>query len=205
MDLNYGAILVNRYEILDALPPYGQMAIPMVADGEVFVSEGYVIKFYKDDGDFWIGNFPKGMTNLFDVKSYQNSPLILVISGGDGYLINPNTPKVLGRFEYMALELLEWQNNQLILATYDKVMIIDSNGATVWDIKLDISDGIKDLSIQDDILYGYAYDIYSYDQDNPWIKFQINLLTRELLWIDEPFIYKPKISWIQKLYRLFYR
>src|SRR5690606_39492556 len=39
----------RRYEILDGLPTYGPMYVPVSEDGEPFYSEGFVVRFYKSD------------------------------------------------------------------------------------------------------------------------------------------------------------
>jgi hypothetical protein len=192
---------MKRYEVLKGLPPYGKPAIPMVPDGELFVSEGFVVKFYKEDGNEWIGNFPKGVTDLFAVRSFDTSQLLLIISGGDGYLIDPNKPEVLKYFDYMVTEMLEWEEGKLILASYDSVTAIDKSGHVVWKVDLDGSDGVKDLYIDDHVLFGKAYDIYGYEREDPWVVFYVDLITQELTWVDRYSRSYPNLSWWQVLYR----
>ena len=50
----------RRYEILDGLPTYGPMYVPVSEDGEPFYSEGFVVRFYKSDGSEWVANFKPG-------------------------------------------------------------------------------------------------------------------------------------------------
>jgi len=173
----------KRYEILDGLPIYGDMAVPIVSDSEVFVSEGYVVKFYKDNGSTWIANFPQGLGSLSFVKSIPNNNSILVVAGGDGYLMNPNHTKPIQEFNYFADTMVERDNGRLILASLTDIMFLDENAEIEWETGRVSWDGIKDLKLEGNILTGYAYDVGMYDEnndDNAWVKFTIDLETKEI-------------------------
>ena len=173
----------KRYEILDGLPTYGDMAVPIVSDSEVFVSEGYVVKFYKDNGSTWIANFPQGLGSLSFVKSIPNNNSILVVAGGDGYLMNPNHTKPIQEFNYFADTMVERDNGRLILASLTDIMFLDENAEIEWETGRVSWDGIKDLKLEGNILTGYAYDVGMYDEnndDNAWVKFTIDLETKEI-------------------------
>jgi len=40
----------KRYEILDSLPTYGPMYVPVSESGDPFYSEGVVVRFFRNDG-----------------------------------------------------------------------------------------------------------------------------------------------------------
>jgi len=173
----------KRYEILDGLPAYGEMAIPIVDEDEVFVSEGYVVKFYKDDGSTWIANFPQGLGSLSFVKEIPNNNSILVVAGGDGYLMNPNSTKPIQEFNYFADEMIENDDGRLILASLTDIIFLDQNAEIEWETGRISWDGIKDLKLDGNILTGYAYDVGMYDEnndDNAWVKFTIDLETKKI-------------------------
>jgi hypothetical protein len=173
----------KRYEVLDGLPAYGDMAVPIVSDDEVYVSEGYVVKFYKDDGSTWIANFPQGLSSLSFVKEIPNNNSILVVAGGDGYLMNPNHTKPIQEFNYFADEMVERDDGRLILASLAEIIFLDENANIEWETRRISWDGIKDLKLNGNILTGYAYDIGKYDEnndDNAWVKFTIDLDTKEI-------------------------
>ena len=50
----------KQYEILEALPTYGPMYIPVTENDEAFYSEGFPVRFYKSDGTNWVANFKPG-------------------------------------------------------------------------------------------------------------------------------------------------
>ncbi len=173
----------KRYEILDGLPTYGEMAIPIVEEGEILASEGYVVKFYKDDGSTWIANFPQGLSSLSFVKEIPNSNTILVVAGGDGFLMNPNYSKPIQKFNYFADEMVERDDGRLILASLTDIMLLDKNAEIEWETGRISWDGIKNLKLDGNILTGYAYDVGMYDEnndDNAWVKFTINIDTKKI-------------------------
>jgi hypothetical protein len=71
-----------KYEILEALPAYGPMYIPVTENGEGFYSEGFPVRFYKPDGTSWVGNFAPGWTNLNIVYELKETNNLIVIAGG---------------------------------------------------------------------------------------------------------------------------
>lgn len=54
----------KRHKILSSLPTYGPMYVPVTANGELFYSEGFPIRFYKPDHTEWVANFQPGWTEL---------------------------------------------------------------------------------------------------------------------------------------------
>ena len=171
----------NRYEVLKGLPTYGDIAIPIIDEDDIFVSEGYVVKFYKNDGSTWIANFPKGESNLSFVKEISKNNYILVISGGDGYLMNPNHHKPVKKLQYFAEEMIERDDGRLILVSITDIMFLDENAAIEWEKNIGL-DGIKDLKLDDNKLIGYCYNIFiDYEKNNDlWVKFTIDLDTKEV-------------------------
>lgn len=62
----------KRYEVLNALPTYGPMYVPVTEDGKLFYSEGFV-RFFKSNGDNWVANFKPGFKSFSDVFDFKNS------------------------------------------------------------------------------------------------------------------------------------
>jgi len=89
---------MSRYEILDHLPPYGPMYIPVTRDGEPCYSEGYAVRFYKSDGSEWVANFQLGWTGLRTVLELTETTNLLIIADGACYLIDPDKTVPIGAF-----------------------------------------------------------------------------------------------------------
>ncbi len=171
--------MAKRYEVLKGLPTYGQMAISITNNDELFVSEGYVVKFFRDDGSTWIANFSTGYNNLFTIIEFLDSKNLLVIAGGEGYFMNPNSSKPDKEFVYYIEEFVKRENGGFIFATLTDIIFFDEYAEEEWKINISY-DGIKDLTIKGNELRGYCYDIFAIDNDDMWVKFMINIDTKEL-------------------------
>jgi len=173
----------KRYKILKGLPTYGDMAIPITSNDELFVSEGYVVKFYKDDGAEWIANFQMGWTETSKVIAYTNSNLIMIIVGGTAYIMNPNTMQPLKIITYGITEVLSMDDGKFIISNETTLAILDKNAEIEWHSKYIGWDGIKDLKLDGNIVTGYAYNVFAYeelDTKSSWIKFTLNIETKEI-------------------------
>ena len=88
----------NRYKVLDSLPPYGPMYIPIASDGRQFYSEGFVVRFYKSDTSEWVANFELGRTSLREVIEFNGTPNLLIIADGTCYMMDPESSQPLSVF-----------------------------------------------------------------------------------------------------------
>jgi hypothetical protein len=80
---------VATFEVLPGLPPYGPWAEAFTATGLGRQREGVVVRFQPDQGESWVGNFQRGASNLDSVLSHPNDREVLVIAGGEGYVVDP--------------------------------------------------------------------------------------------------------------------
>ena len=67
----------KRYEVLESLPAYGPMYVPVTDTDEPFYSQGYPVRFYKSDGTTWVANFKPGWTGLNAVYDFNEQKHIL--------------------------------------------------------------------------------------------------------------------------------
>ena len=180
--------MYRQYEVLDGLPTYGAMAVPITHNNELFVSEGYVVKFFRDNGTEWIANFQLGCTDTSHVIWNDNTKVIVVIAGGIGYVINPNRVEPIRIFDYDISHFIEMNNGSMIISNEADIIILDENGTVEKRYDNIGFDGIGSLKLEENILTGLVYDINSYDNiDDAWIPFSINLKTDEI-----KIEYKPK-------------
>jgi len=47
--------------------------------------EGFVVRFYPETGEPWVGNFQRGVTHVCHVLGAPSSTLMTVIAGGQAY------------------------------------------------------------------------------------------------------------------------
>ena len=104
----------KRYEILESLPPYGPMYIPVTDNNEPFFSEGFPIRFFKSDGTDWVANFRQGWTGLNRVYDFPERDRVIVIAGGLGYVMTVDNEKPLTTFGLAIESIFESENGSLI-------------------------------------------------------------------------------------------
>ncbi|MEW6249302.1 MAG: hypothetical protein AB1716_01545 [Planctomycetota bacterium] len=77
------------FEVLPGLPPYGPAAEAFSASGLGTHREGLVVRFHPPRADAWVGNFQPGLTSFSAVDLHPDGRRVIVISGGQGYLVDP--------------------------------------------------------------------------------------------------------------------
>ena len=82
---------MTPFDILPGLPPYGPSALPLPENGRGSFSEGLVVKFFPANRDAWVGNFQRGLTGPDIVLEHPDQRQMIVIAGGTGYIIDPET------------------------------------------------------------------------------------------------------------------
>jgi hypothetical protein len=181
----------KRYEILEALPTYGPMYIPVTENGEPFYSEGFAVRFYKTDGTQWVANFEPGCTDLKTVIELTDTNNLLIIAFGTCYLMNPDHTKPLSVFGVGYLATFITQDGRLILQDQTDLTIVEPNG-NHWDTERISWDGLKELALDKNIVTGFAYNTM-YDA-HEWVNFSYNIDTKELLGGSYPRPHKIKKS-----------
>lgn len=167
----------NRFEVLKSLPAYGPMYIPINTDGEDFFSEGFVVKFYTKDGTNWVANFKPGWTNYYDVFDYPKFNIVVVIAGGYVYVMSPEIRKPINSYELAIEQALNHNNENLILSDSTEIFYYNIYQSNLWCSERLSIDGIKDLKIDKNVLFGKTYDLSDTEQ---WEDFSINLDTKEI-------------------------
>jgi hypothetical protein len=169
--------LQKKYEILDGLPPYGPMYIPISEDGVEFYHQGFVVRFYKSDGTNWVANFKTGWTEYSNVFEIPDSDKIVVIANGQGYIMTPELQKPIDTFGYAITEVIATNDGRLVAADITNLEIINCDGTILRSERVSW-DGIKGLVLNDKIVSGLSYDPM-HDNDE-WTNFSFNLDTNEI-------------------------
>src|SRR5436190_13065877 len=121
----------KRYDILDGLPSYGPMYVPVSESGEQFSFEGFVVRFYKSDGSEWVANFRPGWTDCNLVVDYPDSNRIIVVAKGQGYIMTPDKEIPIDTFGVDIKDAIKTEDNKIILVDDIYVRLIDDRG-TLW-------------------------------------------------------------------------
>lgn len=168
----------NRYKILESLPPYGPMYMPISVDGKEFYSEGFVVRFYKSDDTEWVGNFYPGGTTLREVVELHDTTNLLIIADGTCYIMNPESSVPLMAFGGDYLNIFKANRNKFVLQDSVGLTIIEPDG-TYWDSERISWDGLADVTIENNTVIGISYDPM-YDADE-WVYFSYDIDSKKLI------------------------
>ena len=167
----------KSFEILDSLPTYGPMHMSVTENNESYFSVGFPIRFYKTGKTNWVANFEPGWTKLYGVYEFENKSEIIIIAGGKFYLMNPENEKPIEAFGGGFEALLKTEDGKIILQDQTDLTIIESNGEC-WHTRRISWDGIKDLNIKENSVFGLSYD--PTNKNKEWVEFIVDLESRDV-------------------------
>ncbi len=170
--------LDKRYTVLKELSPYGRMYTRISADKKPFYSEGYVVKFKKSDGEEWIANFRPGWTDYDNVFDFPENNLIVVLAGGQGYIMDPDEEKPKMTFGLTITAVIQNDDGSLICSDNVHILVLDKSSSELWKSNRISWDGIKNLKLLKNKLHGQSYDPTNSKQ--PWSNFTLDLETKEI-------------------------
>jgi hypothetical protein len=171
----------KRFEVLDRLPAYGPMYIPVTKSGHPYYSEGFVVRFFRINDNSWVANFERSFGELDTVIELDNTTDILVIAGGLCYIIDVNSTKPKDVFGHFTL-FIKTNTGTVVLANSTSLTFIESDG-TLWN-SINMSwDGIIDIRFYTDeennsIVTGLSYD--PFNDNDEWVPFSYNISKEEL-------------------------
>jgi len=158
------------FEVLAGLPGDGPVPITFSATGQGRHREGGVVKFMPPDGAFWVGNFQPGLTNFNLVVGQNNGAAHLVISGGQGYLVDTRTGGLLSEFGGS----VEWaqvlDDDETVLISNGIAFSLLKDAKTVWQTRRLSWDGVRATRLTSDRLIGEGWSL-----DETWHPFEVNL------------------------------
>lgn len=160
-----------RFEVLPGLPPYGDWPEAFTATGQGRHREGYVVRFESDGAASWVGNFQPGLSSLDTVLQHPNGRELLVIVGGQGYVVDPSNRakrEYFGAQIEMALEVPELNS-----VVFGNGLWFESLGPEGWRWRSErISwDGMRDLRREGLRLIGEAWS----PLEDSWLPFELDL------------------------------
>ena len=159
-------------EVLPGLPVYGPLADPFSATGQGKHREGLVIRFNAETGENWVGNFQRGITGVDRTFDHSNGNAVIVVAGGQGYTVDPESRQCLGCFGGTIESMFFVPELGSII--FGNGLWFESIGANglLWRSRRVSWDGMRDLAIADQTLTGRACNLSGH-----WIQFAVDLKT----------------------------
>jgi hypothetical protein len=167
---------MERFSILAGLPATGPWPEQFSETGRGTHSEGFVVEFFPEAKPPWVGNLQRGGTSYNAVLPLPNGNSMIVVAGGQGYIIEP---------EHRSLLTTTGGQIESALAIPAAVLLILSNvtyleawgpSAMRWRTRRISWDGIWDLKVNQDRLKGMAWNAIE-DCEAP---FSVDLETGEV-------------------------
>lgn len=164
----------KKFVILKGLPPYGNPAEQFSWSGEGEYREGLVVEFKPKGLPDWIGNFQRGGTNQDYIVEHPNSDYCFVIAGGNGYVVDMNNRKLIEKFGEILKGFIVTEKKSEVIHNNSTDLIAYGAQGQLWQTKRLAWDGIRNMKLQDQYIYGEALDV-----DDHWVPFRVNLKTGE--------------------------
>ena len=163
---------MNNFKILSGLPVYGDLPKQFSATGMGMHREGFVVQFFPLNNSSWIGNFQRGLTSLDQVIQHPDNSSVIVIAGGECYVIDVENQKSKVDFGGAFETIINIPDKQIIIfGTSTDFMALDSSGYR-WESKRISWDGIRSLKLENEYLLGEAWNL-----DDVWLPFSLNVDT----------------------------
>lgn len=166
----------RQFQILEGLPPYGPSALPFPTNGARSHSEGLVVRFTPLVGEPWVGNFQPGVTSYRDVLQHPDGQRAFVISGGQGYIVDPSNhggAQEIGGAYTDAVAL----DDSLVLITPCELELHGPEGLR-WRTKRISWDGLQSVQVDPirAVITGEAWS----PLDDSWSRFVVDLRTGDV-------------------------
>ena len=166
-----------EFKTLPGLPGTGPRPEQFSATGQGTFREGYVVQFFPENREAWVGNFQPGVTNFYRAFPHPDDRTVVVVAGGQAYHVDPAS-KALIRALSSCIEtaIVSQHHGILALADYTELCLLYSDGRCIESRRLSW-DGIADLAFGERTLYGLAHDPFA----EKWQPFAFDVETGEVV------------------------
>jgi hypothetical protein len=135
--------------------------------------EGFVVEFSPEGKPTWVGNFQPGITDYNIVLPHSDGTSLIVVAGGQAYLINPEERRSLAIFGgSIDTALAVPSAGLLVMGNGIWLEAWDSSGLR-WRSRRFAWDGMRDLRIENGKVKGEAWSAVD-DREYP---FAVDLTT----------------------------
>jgi hypothetical protein len=159
-----------EFEVLSGLPGYGPLPEQFSATDQGMHREGYVVRFRPSGAEEWVGNFQPSLTSYSKVHLHPDGQHIIVAAGGEGYVIDPKSRRLVTTFSgsiQISYEILKL--NSLLFSDDISFVMFDASGLK-WKSRRLSWDGMRNVQVLDDTIVGEGW-----RYDDTWYRFAVDL------------------------------
>ncbi|WP_017478640.1 hypothetical protein [Pseudomonas sp. PAMC 26793] len=165
-----------QHQLLAGLPGDGPLPLQFSATGQGQHSEGIVIRFLPEGMPSWVGNFQPGFCRFNCVLEVESSFHVIVVAGGQGYIVDVRNGLLLKHFGGDIENLISIPELGSTLVSNGLWLRLFKGDAEVWCTERLSLDGIRDIqvSLTDGFITGDGW----YLEDS-WYPFKVCISTGE--------------------------
>jgi hypothetical protein len=136
---------MERYRVLEGLPPYGPMATPIPPEWGRLGRQGLVVEFAASQDDRWTANFQPGLAGLNEVLTHPNQRDVLVFSAGDAWSVDPVSRET--SLVAVAIDACWTVADGLVLSRQSLAFLRLGASGVVWHTRRLSWDGFDDVTL----------------------------------------------------------
>ncbi len=167
--------VVEQFEVLPGLPPYGEPARVFSATGTGAHSEGLVVRFTPPSARSWVGNFVPGQISAYELlAAHPNGRDAFVIAGGQGYVVNPLSQQIVETFGGAIVDAFMYPTKSALVLNHQDIRFeaIGAGGRS-WLTRRISWDGMRSIERIGAMLTGEAWEPGA----DLWHPFRVDLNT----------------------------
>lgn len=162
---------MTEIELLDGLPGHGPYPEQFSATSWGTHSEGFVLRIRPPDAVPWVGNFQRGLSSYDAAHNHPNSRDLVVVAGGQAYVVEPRTRHLLETFGAQICWSQSVADHDLLLFHNNLWFTAYGPGGLLWKSRRLSWDGVRIHSLEWPWLHGKAW---TFDGDR-WVPFALDL------------------------------
>ncbi len=167
--------ILENFRVKSSLPPESNCQHFEVPE-KPKQQERLILEILPDDGTNWYASFESGQSEFSGVYQHPNRVDLIIISNGQGYIVNPETQQLLETFGGEITETIDFLDSYAILfqdfsgfISYDETGFLWRNQELSWS-------GIRQLEVDGIVLIGEC----QRSTDTDWEPFWLNVKTGEI-------------------------
>lgn len=167
-----------QFELLEGLPGYGPMYVPIASNAEPFYSEGFVLRLFPKDGEPWVANLRPGLNSFNAVLDFPEHNKVVIIAGGEGYVLDPTRHHSLIDFGAQIEHTLTVDDYAVLFVDLVGITVLFLSTGELWKSERISWDGMRNLIVQGKRVHGESWQPGR--SDEKWDPFTLDLESKHV-------------------------